>query len=157
MTKLLTRGIPAAVLCLAGAGCGAMSQASADRIPIAFGTAAQDQNTGSVGSLTPNDREEPNYSNVEEMLMGRVAGVQVTRTPTGLSVRIRGAGNLRGPAEPLYVVDGIPTTIGRGGTGLSISANDIARIEVLKDASAAALYGSRGVNGVVVITTKRGY
>jgi TonB-dependent starch-binding outer membrane protein SusC len=79
----------------------------------------------------------------------------VLRTSRGISVRIRGVASLRAGAEPLYVVDGVAMLPSPGGTGVGVSPHDIARIDVLKDAAAAALYGSRGANGVVVVTTKR--
>ena len=91
------------------------------------------------------------------MLEGRVAGVQVIRTAGGISVRIRGSGSLRANMDPLYVVDGVAVTASRAGAGIAVSPHEIARIEVLKDAAAAAMFGSRGANGVVVITTKRGF
>lgn len=92
----------------------------------------------------------------EELMVGRFPGVQVMSAPgQGISVRIRGASSLRGGTEPLYVIDGMPYTPGPDGL-LSINPSDIAKIQVLKDAAQLAEYGSRGGNGVVVITTKRG-
>lgn len=92
----------------------------------------------------------------EELMVGRFPGVQVLSMPgQGIAVRIRGASSLRGSNDPLYVIDGMPHTPGPDGL-LSINPNDIAKIQVLKDAAQLAEYGSRGANGVVVITTKRG-
>ncbi len=97
------------------------------------------------------------YANMEELLRGQVAGVDVLERGDGsMSVRIRGASSFMGGNEPLYVIDGMPMPQGdpRGLTGLNL--HDIARIEVLKDADAKALYGSRGANGVILISTKLG-
>ena len=91
---------------------------------------------------------------VEEVMAGRFAGVRVMRVPGGMVIRIREAGTVNGSGEPLYVVDGMPLQPGPGGL-LFLNPDDIARIEVLKDIGATSLYGVRGANGVVLITTKR--
>lgn len=89
---------------------------------------------------------------VEEMLRGRIAGVNVVRLANGeFSVQIRGANSLQGRTEPLFVVDGMPV---EKGMLIGINPADVARIDVIKDAS-ASFYGVRGANGVVLITTKR--
>lgn len=149
------------VLLIAAAGCARSSAPERslvpDPVPVGFGTQEREEITGSVGSVAMEETRGTRYSNVEEMLAGRVAGVQVTRTAGGISVRIRGSGSLRANMEPLYVVDGVAVTASRTGAGIAVSPHEIARIEVLKDAAAAAMFGSRGANGVVVITTRRGY
>jgi TonB-dependent SusC/RagA subfamily outer membrane receptor len=91
---------------------------------------------------------------MEDLLVGRLAGVQVLSVPGGVVVRIRGASTLMGVQEPLYVVDGMPIEPGPGGL-LAISPGDIATIEVLKDAASTSYYGVRGANGVVIIRTRR--
>jgi len=95
-------------------------------------------------------------SGIDQALQGRAAGVQVTQNTgapgEGVSVRIRGAGSINSSNDPLYIVDGIPTTDALN----IISPGDIETMTVLKDASAAAIYGSRSNNGVVLITTKKG-
>ena len=101
------------------------------------------------------DRAAAGGQPVETALDGRISGVTVTRTSGGIAVRVRGATSFAGDAEPLYVVDGTPTAAGPGGSLSGISPNDIASIRVLKDAADLTMYGSRGANGVVVITTKR--
>jgi len=92
-----------------------------------------------------------------QAIQGRVAGVQVQQTSNapggGVSIRIRGGNSLQGGNEPLYVIDGFPI---QNESGPTINPNDIESIDILKDASATAIYGSRGANGVVIITTKRG-
>ena len=91
---------------------------------------------------------------IEEILHGRIAGVEVFRVPGGISVRIRGRTSLRGSNEPLYVIDGVPIQPGPGGALMGINPYDIESIEVLKDAVSTTMYGVRGANGVVVIKTK---
>jgi TonB-dependent starch-binding outer membrane protein SusC len=95
---------------------------------------------------------------VEEVLQGRVAGLQVLRLANGsYSLRIRGAATILGSGEPLLVLDGLivpPELV--PGTLSMLSPHDVARVEVLKDAGSLAFYGSRGANGVLVVTTRRG-
>ncbi|HEX2202612.1 MAG TPA: TonB-dependent receptor plug domain-containing protein [Longimicrobium sp.] len=91
----------------------------------------------------------------EEMLEGRFAGVRVVRVPGGIAVRIRGATSVEGSNDPLYVVDGMPIEPGPGGALTGINPADITRIEVLKDIGSTSLYGVRGANGVVLISTRR--
>ena len=128
-----------------------------DSVSTGAGRQARGDVTAAVGTISEEELERVRVSRVEELLMGRVAGVEVVRTPNGdFSVRIRGVHSFNGTDEPLLVVDGMQ--IPAGGTGRALSAlapNDIARIEVLKDAGATAAYGSRGANGVLVITTKK--
>ncbi|MBJ6145215.1 TonB-dependent receptor [Siccationidurans sp. BT559] len=126
--------------------------------------------TGAIASVSSAQYKDQPVIGVDQALQGRAAGVQVTQnsgTPgSGISVRVRGAASINGSNEPLYVVDGLPvvtgntTQLGSGNqltNGLNdLNPNDIESIEVLKDAAAAAIYGSRASNGVVLITTKRG-
>jgi TonB-dependent starch-binding outer membrane protein SusC len=143
---------------------------------VGYGTIQKSDKTGAIESIKPKTQEVQQYSNFQEFLQGRAAGVQILSNGSELnstqSIRIRGANSLRGDNEPLYVIDGIivnSTTEDvadplQGGNsylsaqnGLSgINPQDIESIEILKDASATAIYGSRGANGVVIITTKRG-
>lgn len=146
-------------------------------IVVGYGTQRKSDLTGAVSSLSGEDLRSSITTNLDQALQGRVAGVQVTQNsgqPGGAaSIRIRGSNSITGSSEPLYVIDGIPfqgdgaTTAGfdwaGGANGQSrvnplstINPNDIVRIEVLKDASATAIYGARAANGVVLITTKRG-
>lgn len=93
---------------------------------------------------------------VLKALQGRVAGVRIARAPDGsIAVRIRGAISIHGSSEPLYIVDGMPIEPGPGGSLSGINPSDIESIKVLKDAAETAMYGSRGANGVIIITTKR--
>uniref|UniRef100_A0A7V2AZ95 TonB-dependent receptor plug domain-containing protein n=1 Tax=Rhodothermus marinus TaxID=29549 RepID=A0A7V2AZ95_RHOMR len=130
--------------------------AQEDRVEVGYGTVPRDQLTSSVSELDPDKITERPIARVEELLRGRVAGVYVTEAPGGgLSIRIRGQNTLLGNAEPLFVVDGVPITPMPGGTISFLNPYDIESITVLKDAAATAIYGSRGANGVIVITTKR--
>lgn len=126
-----------------------------ERVNIGYGAVAKDELTVSAATLDTDEiqRERP-AATVEEMLEGRFPGVKVLRTAAGLRVEIRGVGSLYGGKEPLYVIDGIPVLSGPGGGLTGINPADVAEITVLKDAAATAIYGSRGANGVVVITTK---
>ncbi|WNJ20590.1 TonB-dependent receptor [Pontibacter sp. G13] len=123
-------------------------------VVVAYGTAKKSDLTGSVSSVKMDDIEELPVSSLGQALQGRVAGVTVTQSSgspgAGLDITIRGAGTINN-SEPLYVVDGIVVNDIN-----YLSVADIASTEVLKDAAAAAVYGARAANGVIVITTKRG-
>lgn len=114
--------------------------------------------TGAVVGVDAKTLKERPVNNVNEALQGKVAGVFIstpTRPTDDASIRIRGINTINGSTDPIYVVDGLVMDNSYSGFS-SINLNDVASIEVLKDASATALYGSRGSNGVVVITTKKG-
>ncbi|MDC0497085.1 TonB-dependent receptor plug domain-containing protein, partial [Flavobacteriaceae bacterium] len=144
-------------------------------VVIGYGTALKKDITGSLSSVSVSDEVATQSNSVDQLLQGRASGVQVIQNSaapgSGISVKIRGTNSLRGNNEPLYVIDGIiissagedvlPTGGGNTGqqtqNGLNgINPRDIESIQVLKDASATAIYGSRGANGVVLITTKKG-
>jgi TonB-linked SusC/RagA family outer membrane protein len=124
-------------------------------VVIGYGTAKRSDLTGSVGSVNTNVLQEVKTVNVEQAIMGQVAGVQVRPndgTPgQAAQIVIRGVGSITAGSDPLFVVDGFPVDDLQG-----VNPNDIENIDILKDASATAIYGSRGSNGVVIITTKRG-
>lgn len=141
-------------------------------VVVGYGTMKKSDLTGSVASIKSEDLMKTNPISINQGLQGRIAGVQVNQNDgapgAGVSIQIRGANSFSTSTEPLYIVDGIPfTTSGMPGTGKdgmlqtsnplsAINPADIESIEILKDASATAIYGSRGANGVVLITTKRG-
>ena len=106
-------------------------------------------------TVTAEDIQRHPGEPIEEILAGRIAGVDVSRTPDGIAVRIRGSTSIRGDSEPLYVIDGIPIQPGSGGALVGINPYDIESIKVLKNPADTAIYGVRGANGVIVITTKR--
>ncbi|NJN25162.1 MAG: TonB-dependent receptor [Cyclobacteriaceae bacterium] len=125
-------------------------------VVIGYGTQSKRDVTTAVSSIDNQDIQQLAIQSVDQAIQGRVAGVSVTQNsgqPGGnFSVRIRGIGSNRNN-EPLYVVDGFPL---EGSMGNSFNPDDIESIDILKDAAAAAIYGARGANGVVIITTKRG-
>lgn len=123
---------------------------------VAYGTAKKESFTGSASVVKADKITSRPVANVTKALDGLVAGVQTTsgsgQPGSGVSVVVRGYGSINSAQSPLYVVDGVPYD----GDVVSINPNDIESMTVLKDASAGALYGSRGANGVVMITTKKG-
>ncbi len=146
-------------------------------VVIGYGSQERKDLTGSVSSIDATEIEGLNISSADQMLQGRLAGVnvkQASAAPGGLtSVRIRGSNSFLGSNEPLYVIDGVPifndanevNTYSGPGSGSRINHEnplaflnpaDIESINVLKDASATSIYGARGSNGVIIITTKRG-
>ncbi|MDF7810620.1 TonB-dependent receptor [Hymenobacter sp. YC55] len=132
------------------------SQALADVVVVGYGTQKKSQTTGAISSVTSKEIAELPVTNARQALQGRAAGVDVIQSGSepggGVTVRIRGRRSINASNDPLYVVDGIPVA---GGID-DINPQDIASLEVLKDASATGIYGSRGANGVVLVTTKRG-
>jgi len=144
-------------------------------VVIGYGTVKKSDLTGSVSSISSEQVKDLPVASFDQMLAGRAAGVQLTQAsgaPGGaVSIRIRGGNSIQGGNEPLIVIDGFPIynnnsdqtggiNFGGGGqapnTLSSLNPADIESIEILKDASATAIYGARGANGVIMITTKRG-
>jgi len=143
-------------------------------VVVGYGTARRKDLTGSVSTVAAKDFNKGTYTSPDQLIQGKAAGVLVinnTGQPGGsTTIRIRGSSSIRSGNQPLFVIDGVPLSGGTarpggqgggfgndGGNPLNyINPNDIANIEILKDASATAIYGSRGANGVVLITTKRG-
>lgn len=146
-----------------------------DVLIVGYGTVKKTDLTGSVARITRDDFIKDVPTNVLQAMQGKIAGVNVTQNDgapgAGLSIRMRGSNSFLGGTEPLYVIDGVPfNNSSSGATPLSIgddekqtlnamaflNPNDIETIDILKDASATAIYGSRGANGVVLITTRKG-
>lgn len=143
-------------------------------VVIGYGSVRKEDLTGAIASVGERDFQAGVITSPEQLIQGRVAGVQITESSgepgAGVNVRIRGTSSVRGGNNPLYVVDGVPLagaeTVRGGDAGVGntsarnplafINPNDIESISVLKDASAAAIYGSRGANGVVIVKTKSG-
>lgn len=125
-------------------------------VVIGYGTSKRSDLTGSVVSVKSDDLMKTPTSDVTQALAGRVAGVQVTQSEGGpgssISIRVRGGISITQSNEPLYVIDGFPSEDGMA----ELDPGEIESIDILKDASATAIYGARGANGVVVITTKNG-
>ncbi|MFC4675169.1 SusC/RagA family TonB-linked outer membrane protein [Dysgonomonas termitidis] len=129
-----------------------------DEVVIVGATFKKSDLTGAIGSVSSKVLEEKPVTNINQALQGRVAGVFIsnpTRPTDDASIKIRGINTINGSTDPIYVVDGMVMDNSFSGFN-AVNLNDVASIEVLKDASATALYGSRGSNGVVVITTKKG-
>lgn len=127
-----------------------------DVVVIGYGTARRRDLTGSVSSVSARQLRDVPVNSAAEALAGRLAGVQITRTEgapnADVLIRVRGGGSITQDAQPIYIIDGVQVE-----NALSvISPQDIASIDVLKDASTTAIYGARGANGVVIITTKGG-
>ncbi len=154
-------------------------------VVVGYGTQRKRDITGSVARVTSEKFIQPSTGSFDQMLQGKVPGVQISQTtgaPGGnVNILVRGVSSITGGNQPLYVIDGFPIGSGGGGSDMrgyggasftssdmanntatrinplsSINPADIESIEILKDASATAIYGSRGANGVVIITTKRG-
>lgn len=133
-------------------------------VVVAYGTRKKSDLTGAVTSISEKDFQKGNINSPEQLLQGKVAGLQITTgggaAGGGSKIRIRSGASLNANNDPLIVIDGVPTD-GGGVAGSAnilntINPNDIESINVLKDASATALYGSRASNGVLIITTKKG-
>lgn len=127
-------------------------------VVIGYGTQSKSNLTGSVSSVSSEDLTAIPVSRVDQALQGRASGVQVTQTSgapgAGTVIRVRGGNSITGSNEPLWVIDGI--VVGTNFNLNNINSNDIKSIEILKDASSIAIYGSRGANGVVLVSTKNG-
>lgn len=125
-------------------------------IVVGYGTQKKSDVTGSIVRVTEESLKEVPVANISQALQGRAAGVEINSTSSrpgaGAQIRIRGSRSLSATNDPLIVLDGIPFN----GTINDINPSDITSLDVLKDASATAIYGSRGSNGVILITTKRG-
>lgn len=146
-------------------------KALSEVVVIGYGAVKKRDLTGAVSSIGTNELKAQPISSFNQALQGRVSGVQVTNASNapggGVTIRVRGGNSISASNDPLYVIDGFPVTnpaSAQGASGSSnfpnvlstINPNDIESIEVLKDASATAIYGSRGANGVVLVTTRRG-
>jgi TonB-linked SusC/RagA family outer membrane protein len=139
-------------------------------VSIGYGTSSRLDINNAVASVSASDIENKPLAGIESAIQGKMAGVQVTNNAgnpgNGISIRVRGPASVNAGNQPLYVIDGVPIIqedygqLGMGGQDVtsisSLNPDEIESIDVLKDAAAAAIYGSRGSNGVVMITTKRG-
>lgn len=125
-------------------------------VVVGYGTQKKSQLTGAISSVSAKEISELPITNARQALQGRAAGVDViqngSKPGAGVTVRIRARRSINASNDPLYVLDGIPLA----GNIDDVNPNDIAGMEILKDASATAIYGSRGANGVVIVTTRRG-
>lgn len=132
------------------------SKAIDEVVVVGYGSVKRSDVTGSVSSLDATSITSASQTNAVDAMQGRISGVNITRNaarPGGsYSIVVRGKSSINNSNEPLWVIDGIPTS----SDARDLNPADIEKIDVLKDASATAIYGSRGANGVVIVTTKRG-
>ena len=135
-----------------------------DVVVIGYGTVRKEDMTGSITAIKTDDINRGAITSTQDLLKGKVPGLYVIPGDggpgSGSTIRIRGAASLNASNDPLYVIDGVPIAVD-GGAGMAnpletINPNDIESFSVLKDASSAAIYGSRASNGVIIITTKKG-
>ena len=152
---------PAAALALLLVGCHASQSGPALRSPspttvqVGYGTQEKRDVTTAVSSASGEKMRSNSPRTVADMLVGRFPGVEVRQLSNGTtSIRIRGSRSFRSSEEPLIVVDGIPQNSG-GQVLMDLSPRDVESIEVLKDAAATSVFGSRGANGVILISTRR--
>lgn len=123
-------------------------------VVVGYGTMKKSDLTGAVSSMGSKDMKDRPVANIGQAMQGKISGLQIVdagKPGDNVSIKIRGLGSINN-CDPLIVIDGVPTDLGLN----SINMADVDRIDVLKDASATAIYGSRGANGVVMITTKKG-
>src|SRR5205814_1193401 len=133
-------------------------------VVIGYGTRLKKDLTGSVTAITAKDFNKGSITTPEQLIAGKVAGVQITSNGgapgSGSTIRIRGGASLNASNDPLIVIDGVPVDnngiAGAANALALINPNDIESFNILKDASATAIYGSRASNGVIIITTKKG-
>lgn len=133
-------------------------------VVIGYGTVRKDDMTGSISAIKAEDLNRGAVVNTQDLLKGKVAGLLITPGDggpgSGARIRIRGAASLNASNDPLIVIDGVPVAQGAGGSMSNpldlLNPNDIESFSILKDASSAAIYGSRASNGVILITTKKG-
>ena len=146
-----------------------VSRRPTEQVSNGFGTTAQRDIIGAISTIKADAIADQPITSIDQMIQGKAAGVQVISNSgdpgAGIEIRIRGAGSISGGNAPLFIVDGIPiiSTPGDAGNSVArinpiadINPNDIEKMDILKDANAAAIYGARAANGVVIITTKRG-
>lgn len=165
MSNILKTGMVGAFTAAVSFGCGGSGSQPAEapepenQVETGYSTQPREEATGSVTTFVPTEQQK-RVARVGDMLFGRVPGLEVRRLPNGdYTLRVRGPGTLIGSGvdeEPLLVVDGTPVPKGSMSSMLSaLQPRDVERIDVLKDASSTAVYGVRGANGVIVITTRR--
>ncbi|MEX0661643.1 MAG: TonB-dependent receptor [Balneolaceae bacterium] len=143
-------------------------QALGEVVVTGYGTIVREEMTGNISSISARQIEEIPVNSFESALQGQASGTYIQKSSgklgQGINIRVRGTSSVSASSQPLYVVDGIPITsesqssnaYGDTNPLTDISPNDIESIDILKDAAAAAIYGSRAANGVVLVTTKRG-
>ena len=151
----MRRALPPLLCLLAACATTPKPQTTDDEIDVGYGTTTQSKTAGAVSSVSSDDTRGFYYTRVEEMIAARFPSVDVRPAGDGTyDIRIRGMTSFNSSNEPLVVVDGVPAA--SVGVLAGINPNDVRRIDVLRDAGSAGIYGSRGANGVILITTKTG-
>jgi len=135
------------------AGSTQTAKTEGETIHLGYDSESRESSSISAETIDPAERGHP-ASFLSDLLRGSTAGVVVSGSNGGITVRIRGGSSVYGSNDPLYVVDGMPVRPMAGGTLPSINPHDVKSITILKDAAATSLYGSRGANGVIVVETK---
>jgi len=153
-------GLLAAALAVTWMGCGAPELPPAGPAPgdvdVGYGSRPAGATTGAVTTVTEEQSGQAGVRSVDDLLRGRIAGLQVISTGNGTQYRLRGQNSILNDQEPLFIVDGIPTTSRQLPSALSgVIAEDIRQIDVLKDVASTSIYGMRGAGGVIIITTRR--
>ena len=130
--------------------------ANTDSVEVGYGRQARRDVTGAISRIDGDSARQATPTSLADLLETRVPGIEVRRLRNGgVSVRIRGVRSLNTPGEPLWVIDGVPKQPDADGILLDIDPRDIASIDVLRDGGSLAAYGSRGANGVILITMRR--
>ena len=149
----------AGLLVLGGCGLGSgqvTPELAPDNAQVGYGTRPEGRITGAVTSLSDSELNAARPMRIEELLLGRVAGLQFIRNANGTTtLRIRGTNSIMNDREPLVVVDGIPTQERLDLALAGLLPEDIKRVDVLKDIASTSVYGMRGAGGVILITTRR--
>ncbi len=154
--RMILTGAVLATLACAGAGYNPPRQPSPDSISIGYGQRATREVAGAVQTLKA-DARTARYATIADMLQARVAGLQVVHAPDGqILLRLRGGSSIAGDNQPLLVINGqLISPEGVGSALMAVQPSDVERIDILKDAGSAAIYGVRGSNGVIEIHTTR--
>jgi TonB-dependent SusC/RagA subfamily outer membrane receptor len=151
--------LAAAIVILAGCGGPGLPPAGPEPgdVDVGYGTQKEGQVTGAVTSISEKEVSNASSLRIEELLRGRVPGLQLIQLPGGrISFRIRGNSSIRNEQEPLFVIDGVQISAGGVQSALaSLAVEDVRQIDVLKDVASTAIYGMRGAGGVIIITTRR--
>lgn len=155
---LVPSGAAAALILVAGCAGPALPPAgpAPGDVDVGYGTRPAGSTSGAVTTVTEDETSSSNQLHIDELLRGRVAGLEVISTASGVTYRLRGKGSILSDQEPLFIVDGVPTSSAQLPSALmGVSTEDIRQIDVLKDVASTSIYGMRGAGGVIIITTRR--
>jgi TonB-dependent SusC/RagA subfamily outer membrane receptor len=157
--RISTVLVGAALLVSVGCGSPGLPPAGPEpgNVDVGYGTQPEEKVTGAVSSVSTDELGATRAANIEELLRGRVAGLEILKEGGGgLRFRIRGIGTINETPEPLFVIDGTPVSADNIESILAgMTRDDIRQVDVLKDVASTSIYGQRGVGGVIIITTRR--